>query len=41
MMKILRMRDMARLLDKFQSFASKKEIAEYEELLQCENASIF
>ena len=41
MMKILRMRDMARLLDKFQNFASKKEIAEYEELLQCENASIF
>ncbi len=41
MMKILRMRDMARLLDKFQSFASEKEIAEYKELLQCEDVSIF
>ena len=41
MMKILRMRDMARLLDKFKSFASEKEILVYEELLRCEDASIF
>ena len=41
MMKILRMRDMARLLQKFEQFASEREIAEYNELVACEDVNYF
>lgn len=41
MLKILRMRNMARLLNQFETYADNNEKAEYEKLLRCEDTRLF